>query len=81
MKGTINMKTHKFDTVSFLSGLVISAIGLIYLLTNNPGDIWNALTNVGSWFWPVVLVAVALAVLLPVIIPRKSEEESSEEAA
>ena len=81
MKGTINMKTHKFDTVSFLSGLVISAIGLIYLLTNNPGDIWNALTSVGSWFWPVVLVAVALAVLIPLMIPNKSEDESAEEPA
>ena len=79
MKGTINMKTHKFDTVSFLSGLVIIAIGLVYLLPNDPGDIWNALTNVGSWFWPVVFVVVGLAVLVPLIIPKKANDDSAEE--
>ena len=75
------MKTHKFDTVSFLSGLVITAIGLVYLLPNDPGDIWNALTNVGSWFWPVVLVVVGLAVLIPLMIPNRSKDKSVEEPA
>ena len=28
------MKTHKFDGVSFFSGLFIAAIGLLYLIPN-----------------------------------------------
>ena len=75
------MKTHKFDAVSFLSGLVITAIGLVYLIPSDAGDIWNALTNVGSWFWPVVLLVVGLAVLIPLMIPERSKDESAEESA
>ena len=74
------MKTHKFDTVSFLSGLVITAIGLVYLIPSDASDIWNALTNVGSWFWPVVLLVVGLAVLVPLMIPKRSKDESAEES-
>ena len=52
------MKTHKFDGVSFFSGLFIAAIGLLYLIPNTPSDIIDAVTGLGGWFWPILFLAV-----------------------
>ena len=68
------MKTHRADGVSFFSGLVITAIGVLYLLPT-PSDIIDAIGSLGTWFWPVLFVAIGLAVLLPLLIPRKATGE------
>lgn len=69
------MKTHKFDGVSFFSGLLIMAIGLLYLIPNTPSDIIDAITGLGGWFWPILLLALGVAVLVPVIWTRDSTEK------
>jgi hypothetical protein len=61
------MKIHKFDPISFLAGLVIAAIGLAFLLLPELGNIIDFFTDVGAWFWPIVLLAIGLAILLPVL--------------
>lgn len=72
------MKTHKFDSLSFLAGLVITAIGLAFLLLPEVGDIIDLFTDAGSWFWPVVFVAVGIAVLAP-LATRDTGKEAEEE--
>ena len=67
------MKTHRFDAVSFISGLVIALLGLVFLIPQTPVDIVSALTNLGSWFWPAVLLAIGVAVLIPVFLPKEDE--------
>ena len=67
------MKSHKFDGVSFFSGLVIVLLGLVFLIPNAPSDIIDAIGRLGSWFWPILLVAVGVAILIPVLMPSKKD--------
>lgn len=73
------MKTHRFDAISFFSGLVIALLGLVFLIPQTPVDIVDALTDLGSWFWPAVLLVIGIAVLIPVFLPKEAEEEDLEE--
>lgn len=72
------MKTHRFDTLSFVSGLVIAVIGLLFLVPQDPGDIFGFIGDIGSWFWPLLLIAVGVAVLAPVAA-RSTDHEAIEE--
>ncbi|MGH8873363.1 MAG: hypothetical protein ACRDWS_15490 [Acidimicrobiia bacterium] len=69
------MKSHRFDAISFFSGLVIALLGLVFLIPQTPVDIIDALTRLGSWFWPAVLLLVGIGVLIPVFLPKDSEEK------
>ncbi len=69
------MKTHKFDGVSFVSGIVITAIGLIFLIPSAPTEIFDNLGNIGSWIWPVVFVSIGVAVLVPALTRARQEPE------
>jgi hypothetical protein len=69
------MKTHRFDAVSFFSGLVITLLGLVFLIPQTPVDIVSALTDLGSWFWPAVLLVIGIAVLIPVFLPKGADHE------
>jgi len=74
------MRIHKFDGLSFLAGLVITAIGLLFLLSPDAGGIIDVLTDGGSWFWPVVFIAVGVAVLAPLAAGRgETVTENTEE--
>ncbi|HEY4606927.1 MAG TPA: hypothetical protein VIH55_04695 [Acidimicrobiia bacterium] len=74
------MKTHRFDAISFVSGLVITLLGLAFLVPRTPAALIDALTNVGGWFWPTLLLAVGLAILVPVFLPKDSDRESEIES-
>lgn len=73
------MKTHKFDPLSFLAGLVITGIGLGFLLLPEIGDIADFVLDAGTWFWPVVFIAVGIAVLAP--LASASGEENEEDGS
>ena len=79
------MKMHKFDSLSFLAGLVITLIGLAFLLLPEVGDIVDVLTDAGAWFWPVVFIAAGIAILAPLVSRTagngESEEEDGQESA
>lgn len=62
------MKSHNFDTVSFASGLIITIIGVIFLIPETPSDIVNAISRMGAWFWPILLLAIGLAIIVPVLL-------------
>lgn len=68
------MKTHRFDGISFFSGLVITLLGLVFLIPNAPTDIIDAIGRLGSWFWPILFVAVGIGILIPVLMPSKKDE-------
>ena len=72
------MKMHKFDSLSFLAGLVITLIGLVFLLLPEVGDIVEVLTHAGSWFWPLVFIAGGIAVLAPVASRARGTGETEE---
>lgn len=69
------MKLHRFDALSFIAGLFITGIGLVFLLLPEPGDIIDVVTDFGSWFWPAVFIAIGVAVLAPLAMRKSSDEE------
>jgi hypothetical protein len=69
------MKLHRLDVLSFIAGLFITGIGLVFLLFPEPGDIIDAITDFGSWFWPVVFIGIGVAVLAPLAARRGGDEE------
>lgn len=69
------MKRHTFDALSFISGLLIAAIGLAYLLPEEPADIIDTLGAMATWFWPAVFVLIGVALLSP-LVTRTKEKES-----
>ncbi len=75
------MKTHSFDGVSFFSGMFITAIGLLFLIPNTPSDIIHAMTGLGSWFWPIVLLVVGTAILLPIFLTRSDPSDEDDQSA
>ncbi len=74
------MKTHEFDAISFFSGVVITGIGLLFLIPNSPSDIFDLIARMGNWFWPAVLLAIGTAVLVPVFMPKRNEKEDDQSA-
>lgn len=73
------MRTHKFDGVSLFSGLAITGIGLIFLVSKDLSDIVGVISRLGTWFWPVLFVVIGIAILIPVLTPRKKPEQIESE--
>lgn len=72
------MKTHRFDAISFLAGLAITGIGLIFLLLPELGSIIDFFTDAGAWFWPIVFLAIGFAILVPVIARPGDQKDAGE---
>jgi len=68
------MKTHRFDTLSFVSGLVAVAIGLLFLLPSQPGDIFDFIGEAGGWLLPVFFLTIGVAVLVPPLVRKRGDE-------
>lgn len=74
------MKTHKFDTISFLSGLAFTAFGLLFLIPSQTDDLINYVTGLGTWVWPVILLGIGVAILVPVFTGLRNDPvEDSED--
>jgi len=74
------MKTHSFDGLSFFAGLVITGIGLGFLLVPDVFELVDLFTDAGSWFWAVVLIALGVAVIAPAVARRPSAAGDDDEA-
>lgn len=68
------MKTHKFDALSFVSGLVFTGFGLLFLIPNQTEDLIDSIVDIGSWAWPIILLGIGLAILVPVLFTGSQEE-------
>lgn len=74
------MKLHDFDALSFIAGAVATGIGLAFLLLPEPSDIIDAFTDAGAWVWPLLFIAVGVAVLAPLVWRARRSDEDSEES-
>jgi hypothetical protein len=72
------MKTHRFDTFSFVSGLVAVAIGLLFLLPSQPGEIFDFIGEAGTWLLPAFLLTIGVAVLAPPLFRSRGEQENED---
>ena len=69
------MRTHRFETGSFVAGLVFLAAGIAFLTGDM--DIWRL---DWSWVWPAVLTVAGVTVLMSVRRDRSSDELPQDEA-
>lgn len=69
------MKTHRFDALSFVAGLVALAIGLLYLIPGEPTDIVRFLGGAGVWLWPSLFLLVGAGVLTPLFATKKDVDD------
>jgi hypothetical protein len=67
------MKPHRFDAISFFSGLVTALLGLLFLIPQTPVDIVETITSIGSWFWPTLLVLLGIGIMVPVLTPKRED--------
>lgn len=74
------MKKHRFDTLSFVSGLVFTGFGLLFLIPGNTDALFDVFAGVGSWAWPLILLAIGLAILVPLFIPGRQDVDEAETA-
>lgn len=74
------MKTHEFDAVSFISGLLITAIGVLYLIPRDIGDIVDVFVDAGTWFFPVLFLAIGAAVITTALMPSRRKTQEDEES-
>lgn len=72
------MKRHSFDGLSFFAGLVITVIGLAFLLVPDLFELVDLFTDAGSWFWAAVLIAVGIAIIAPAVVRRPSPDDDEE---
>lgn len=72
------MKPHKFDTLSFVSGLIFTGFGLMFLIPRSTDDLFEVFVDVGSWAWPLVLLGIGLAIIVPVFLNKDEEAEESD---
>jgi hypothetical protein len=73
------MKPHRFDVISFISGLVAVVLGLAFLIPQTPVDLIDMVQSLGSWFWPALLVAIGIVVLVPVFASRSPADAEDEQ--
>jgi hypothetical protein len=73
------MKPHNFDAISFISGIVAAVLGLVFLIPQTPVDLIDAITSLGAWFWPALLVVVGIAILVPVFVTRSQEVDTEDQ--
>ena len=70
------MKLHKFDSLSFVAGVIMTVLGLIFLIPADPTDIFSGINDVGAWLWPTLFLMIAGAVLVPILFSGSQEEDS-----
>ena len=74
------MKLHKFDSLSFVAGVIMTVLGLIFLIPADPTDIFSGINDVGAWLWPTLFLMIAGAVLVPILFTGSQEEDSEDTA-
>ena len=74
------MKTHRFDIISFLAGLVFTGIGLLFLIPADVAQLWDVLVDWGAWFWPAVFLVVGGGIIAAALLPRKTAKVDDSQA-
>ncbi|MDH3189904.1 MAG: hypothetical protein OEM39_04590 [Acidimicrobiia bacterium] len=73
------MKTHKFDAISFISGLIFTGFGLMFLIPNTTDDLIKTIVDMGSWAWPLIFLGLGLALVVPLFVTAARGSDSEPE--
>ena len=69
------MRRHQLDPWSLIGGVVLTGLGLLFLIPVEPFDLTIGLQNVIGWALPVLVVLIGLALVAPALRRRDQEEE------
>ena len=70
------MKRHQLDIWSLIGGVLLTGLGLLFLIPTDPFDITNGFRNLLGWALPVLVVLVGLAMIAPAIKRSREEKET-----
>ena len=68
------MKRHPLDPWSLIGGVVLTGLGLLFLISE-PFDFTNGFRNLFGWALPVLVVLVGLALIAPALRKQRDESE------
>jgi uncharacterized integral membrane protein len=74
------MKSHDFDPVSFIAGIVMLVVGMLFLIPRATSDLVHYLSSTARWIWPAMLIAAGVAIVVPAIMRAARDTSSSERA-
>ena len=60
------MDKHRFDPISFVFGLAFVAVALLFVIPEDPWEIYFGGLSLG-WLWPLLVIAAGVALLVPVL--------------
>lgn len=69
------MERHKFDPLSFGFGLVYTLLGLLFLIPATTFDVFPIFSASLRWVWPVAILAIGAAILVPLARRRPTEDD------
>lgn len=70
------MKRHQFDTLSFVAGILITLVGLLFLIPVATRDLVSLATRMAVWIWPVLFLVIGAAVLVPTLIRKDDGDQN-----
>jgi hypothetical protein len=68
------MERHRFDTLSFAFGLIYLLIGLMFLIPATPFDLAPVVAASLRWVWPVAIIGIGAAIIVPLVRTRATSE-------
>lgn len=71
------MKQHRFDPISFIFGLGLTLVGLVFLVPTTPTDMIDLVSRVGAWIWPTALLAVGAAIVFSAVAAAREDRKDS----
>lgn len=67
------MERHRFDALSFAFGVIYALIGATFLIPATPFDLVDAVTGSLRWIWPLAILVIGGAILVPLLRTRDEE--------
>ncbi|HEX7098216.1 MAG TPA: hypothetical protein VF377_03180 [Acidimicrobiia bacterium] len=73
------MERHRFDPLSFAFGLIYAVLGILFLIPFTPGQLVDWVTVSLRWVWPVTILVIGAAILVPLLRPRTDGTTATQE--
>ncbi len=67
------MERHRFDTLSFAFGVIYTLIGVLFLIPTTPFDLVDVVTGSMRWVWPLAILVIGTAILVPLLRPKDED--------
>ena len=69
------MKRHQLDPWSLIGGVVLTGLGLLFLIPAEPFDLTLGIQNLFGWALPVLVVVIGLALVAPALRRKDTGDE------